>query len=426
MSVYRTAPISSLALGIWLTAGVVHADHVLASRGVLGTNLAPTIAVNALTGDVLIVWTQQFLADSTRSQVWASLLKRKPNGTFKKPRKPRRISPKQGFHSNARVAWLPAKRAFFAVWDTRRLPGVASKILGRKISSNGKASGGTKTLVSDGRENFGPAIQPDDPFGRVVYIAKDVALSVGDQNLADVLTLGLRRNLLPESEKIVDVFTVTSGDPTTERFAQLLGDCHLLLIQNDRGSTMPSITVAMLRNGREVRRLDILDATYASSVVLPDLNSRKGTLVIVPVSSPKRFVSFTVCEALNVSSGPAINRIYPDLPAWALASEFPPIFPRFARGMISTDDRVAARGPAVYDLVVAVGGELRSQGFNENGRQTGLRQTLATDVGGALFLNGATLPAARNGSASAPDGILTWLVGKGTGSEIRALAVTRD
>ncbi len=30
------------------------------------------------------------------------------------------------------------------------------------------------------------------------------------------------------------------------------------------------------------------------------------------------------------------------------------------------------------------------------------------------------------GALNAPDGILTWLVGKGSGSEIRALAVTRD
>ena len=40
--------------------------------------------------------------------------------------------------------------------------------------------------------------------------------------------------------------------------------------------------------------------------------------------------------------------------------------------------------------------------------------------------DGATLPPATNGALNAPDGILTWLVGKGSGSEIRALAVTRD
>ena len=159
MTIFRI--IVGAVLAICVTAPVGHADHVLVSRGVQGLNFGPTAAVNALTGDVLVVWTQQFLADSTRSQVWASLLKRKPNGTFRKPKKPRRISPSQGFHSNAKVAWLPARRAFFGVWDTRRIPGAASRILGRRINANGRVGGGTKTLVSDGRENF----NPDRPAG---------------------------------------------------------------------------------------------------------------------------------------------------------------------------------------------------------------------------------------------------------------------
>ncbi len=424
MSIYRTTALTVAAIVV--SVSVVGADHVLVSRGVTGLNLNPRVAVNETTGDVLIVWTQQFLADSTRSQVWASVLKRRPNGTFKKPRKPRRISPKQGFHSNARVAWLPAKRAFFAVWDTRRMPGVASKILGRKINANGKASGGTRTLASDGRENFGPAIQPDVPVGRIVYMAKGAASSAGIQKGTDVMTVLLNRGLRRDEAETIDELTLIPGhEPSVESFERADTSCQLLIVQQGLGSSAPSIKLSLLSDGdvvvdKDGQPQEVLfpDARHLDSGFqgLPEAKVGNFFAIVLNAAGRARTVRARViiCELLKEIAEDVVDlkRVEQLRAALLVRSLFP--------------DNFTARGPAAFDIVVSVDGKIESQGYNENARPTGLRQTLATDVGNALFLRGATLPVARNGAATAPDAILTWLVGAGLGSEIRALAVKRD
>ncbi len=418
MSIYRTIAVTAVAIVV--SVSVVGADHVLVSGSVPGLNLDPNIAVNETTGDALIAWTQ-LTANGSVSRVWTSLLKRNPNGTFRAPTLPRRVSPPQGFHSNVSVAWIPAANAYFVIWDTRRIPGAASKIMGRRLNKNGGFFGPVRTLVSDGRENFGPAVAAADPVAQLVYTAKNVAVAAGEQEVADLATSYLNEELEAGRAKVVAESDGT--DPFVEDFWSVDASCHLVVVQVGLFSEVPSVGVYLMRGDSVVvhngvpQQLFISNAFFvAGGRVLPREENNLSILFNNAVTARAHLALFTVtvCESIAFASSHAAENLAVTKAETELLVRT--LFP----------DSFAARGAAAFDILVSVDGRLESQGFTGSGQATGPLQILADDVGGALFLNGATLPAARNDSANAPDGILTWLVSKGTGSEIRALAITRN
>ena len=163
----------ALATAICLTLGsssIVHPTIVTASAGssakgqdvfvskkVGNFNFGSRAAVNSNNGDVLVTWIELRLSDSTYSQVWGALLKRKASGAYKL-KKPKRLSPKQGYHTNVKATWIPQIKQFVAAWDTRRIPTQPSDIIARLISKKGKPQEKAVTLVSDGDTNHSPLV----------------------------------------------------------------------------------------------------------------------------------------------------------------------------------------------------------------------------------------------------------------------------
>ena len=92
-----------LTLAMAVPAGA--AQDIRGSKKAKNFNFGVTTAVDPESGAILVVWTELKPADSSYARVWAALLKRKKNGTYKRKRDVP-VSPKRGYHINAHVAWV--------------------------------------------------------------------------------------------------------------------------------------------------------------------------------------------------------------------------------------------------------------------------------------------------------------------------------
>ena len=256
-----------------------------------------------------------------------------------------------------------------------------------------------------------------------MYTANDVATAVGPLGTAEFVTRTLRGSSFTLGRvEVISVFDATNGDPVAEYSLKLVAGCFLSIARVVSGSGVPAVSIQLFSNGVVVASRTIESAQYLSSDTSPDIDvNGNGTIEIVVQTTGGAVrvhtVSFGECVSTGLGLSPGTLVRNSD------AAEFQT---SVLKRQDSGSGTFAARGPAAFDILVVVDGEIRSQGYNENRRPTDLRQTLADDVGAALFLRGARLPPAANGAARAPDAILTWLVGKGTGSEIRVLSVKRD
>jgi len=160
VSTAPSAPSAAQAVEYGKTAAA-RAQTLLLSKGIAGENTDAAVAVDPNTGNVLVVWTQIGVPGDTGipdDVIWASLLRRKGSGKYKKPRT-RRLASDGGSQFGPDVGWIEASKEFFVIWEQNAdaARGGFKRILGVPVNPRtGRAVGKVKTLVADDDDHASP------------------------------------------------------------------------------------------------------------------------------------------------------------------------------------------------------------------------------------------------------------------------------
>ena len=135
------------------------ADEVLVSKGVPKHNADTRFAVNASTGDVLVVWNQLDSNDPSFSRIRSVMLRRSLTGRYRLSESVL-LSDTNGFNANPYPVYLEDKNQFLVVWDQAdpNWPSDRSDILGRIVSAGGLPEGGIFKVLADGNRNERPQV----------------------------------------------------------------------------------------------------------------------------------------------------------------------------------------------------------------------------------------------------------------------------
>jgi len=149
-------------MSLWASfpcTGSEPADEVLVSKGVPKRNADPRFAVNASTGDMLVVWNKLDSNDLSFSRIRSAMLKRSLTGRYQLSESVL-LSDTNGFNANPYPVYLEEKDLFFVVWDQANpnWPSDRSDILGRIVSAGGLPEGGIFKVLADGNRNERPQV----------------------------------------------------------------------------------------------------------------------------------------------------------------------------------------------------------------------------------------------------------------------------
>lgn len=193
------------------------------------------LAVAPDSGNILIVFNQLDINDSSYSRIYAVLLKKQGDGSYKKS-PPRMISPDSEWHARPTVGYVKAKKQFLVFWDNSdpAKPFSQASIFGRWVNSKtGKASGGQFVMVGTNDRNVFPTLfivsgdagevgaPLEEPFGFLFYSRYPIP-SASPANELD--TIGIYyRGLQYESSKL----TPQSDGETKVDDGQISGGYYL-------------------------------------------------------------------------------------------------------------------------------------------------------------------------------------------------------
>lgn len=223
------------------------ADQVNVSAGVAGANMLSEMAVDARTGNVLVVWMNRDFAAGT-SGIWGRLARRTANGYSLK--KAIKLSGEEPYNANPDVTYVPEAGEFLVVWDTASPTGVlaASPILGRIVNARGKAKGAPFSVVDNLRRNQVPRLALAEGSG------------VSPANHVDLIRFICTSYPTPEDPDAGGVKFGTLDQ--TYRFLSNTERTALPILLEPLGSGTPTIADC-------TRQVDVTDLT-----VLPLLNDR--------------------------------------------------------------------------------------------------------------------------------------------------------
>jgi len=291
-----------IIIAILLSTIPVYANQALSvSQGETKLNIAPVFAVNSVTGDALVVWTQFKKSKPAYGQVLYALLKRNVVGKYSVAVRGR-LSKKSGFNARPFPLYKSDQDQYLVVWDQADPTNLLgrSDIRGRLVSANGALTGGVFTVLSTGARITSPQLYlrsfaeiagNQDTPPKQIYIAaniiqidinkiKETGLNWGminannrAQDMELILPGGywhsgttiIPQSIIPDGPgRVVDdkVFLTVSAH-VVQSSTRILLEPHLVVInRNDqitdklslgpKGSTNPGIDTVVLPEGRDI------------------------------------------------------------------------------------------------------------------------------------------------------------------------------
>jgi len=318
----RSAPSAAQAVESGTTA-VARAQNLLLSKGVKGENRDPAIAVDPRTGNVLVVWYQN---DPKGGQhVWASLLRRKGSGKYKKPRV-RRLSSGVSPQSDLQVGWIEANKEFFVIWDHALLDGgpTVKRIFGVPVNAKtGRRVGKVKTLVADDDNHASPVFvtglanesggsRKVGSVGRIVWRREPRSNdnpTMEWASLSDTYELS-NRATLPDSQigfgPIIGALALSGGAARTPASMGGRGAPHCMVTLHVFGSVPHAIIVLVLwRDGEGVDSRTYVDEKRAIMGLRPTKNPIEGKSSFLADIEGNDFANYDVqtppCQKLEVA-----------------------------------------------------------------------------------------------------------------------------
>lgn len=204
------------------TPAGISADYSLNISDLIGKlNVAPRFAMNPLTGDVLVVWTQLDSKDASFGRVWCALLKRDKDGRYSVAAR-NRLNAGKKYGARPFPIFNKEMNHYFVVWDQADPsdPLGVSNIRGRAVKPDGSMEGKPITVMSAGLRIVSPhlydmtlpgAPRPaDKPIHQVM-----IAVNFFEINKNTYQRLGLHTDLLDLNYRSNNPALIWQGATTT-------------------------------------------------------------------------------------------------------------------------------------------------------------------------------------------------------------------